>query len=65
MKLLILVSTLIFSACSSNKASALQSCNIEFVNTYLEKCQSHCGYEDSGYNCADTCFETAKMRYCN
>lgn len=64
MKILYIVLILSLTSCTSRN-KFYKTCNIEFMNTYLERCQEHCGYEDDGYNCSETCLEAAEARYCN
>jgi hypothetical protein len=63
MKIVYIILILIISGCSP-RYSPHRSCNIEFMNTYLDKCQEHCLYEDDGYDCKDTCVEYAEEKYC-
>lgn len=65
MRIAYIITILMLLSCSPSEKSLFPRCNIEFMNTYLDRCQEHCGYEDEGYNCEDTCIEYAKEKYCN
>ena len=58
MKFFIIVA-LIFTSCATK--SSTPSCNIEFAETYLQKCMGDCGDADW---CASTCMSAVKRNYC-
>ncbi len=64
MRIAFIVLVILIAACAP-RFTSFKTCEIKYMNTYLEKCQKHCTYEDDGYNCKEACVETAKEKYCN
>lgn len=64
MKIVFIILVLVVVSCAP-KESYFRTCNIKFMNNYLDKCQDHCLYEDDGYNCKYICAAVAEKKYCN
>lgn len=58
----ILLIMLLVTSCAQERSTTFKSCNIEWMETSIQKCVKHCTYEN--IDCEDTCVNTARETYC-